>query len=128
VEDELTDKDWITLAEIYKILKPFYTLTIHLQSRAKAASRGSFWEIFPSMEYLLAHIIDEKKKVAVDPSVLEKGPDDEVIIRNRKYIRTCLNNCHGKLDTYYQLLDETPVYTASTVLNPAKRWRYFEKK
>ena len=40
----------------------------------------------------------------------------------------CLDNCHGKLDTYYQLLDETSVYAASTVLNPAKRWRYFEKK
>jgi hypothetical protein len=36
-KDQLTSDNWLILAETVSILKPFYTLTMRLQSRAKDA-------------------------------------------------------------------------------------------
>ncbi len=41
-------------------------------------------------------------------------------------MKISLDNCHGKLDQYYQLMDKTPIYAAATVLNPAQKWKFFE--
>lgn len=50
------------------------------------------------------------------------------IEKSRKYIKIFINNCWGKLDEYYKLIDLTPVYTAAVILHLEKRWRYFEIK
>ncbi len=43
---------------------------------------------------------------------------DEATAAARKYIKISLDSCHGKLDQYYQLIDETSIYAAATVVNP----------
>jgi hypothetical protein len=48
------------LAEITDILKLFEKLTIALQSKAKDATHGSVWEIFPAIELLLEHLEYQK--------------------------------------------------------------------
>jgi hypothetical protein len=40
-EDQLTSDDWLILAETALILKPFYTLIMRLQLRAKDAYHGA---------------------------------------------------------------------------------------
>src|SRR5271169_4108641 len=47
---------------------------------------------------------------------------------SRRHIRTAINNAWEKLDKYYALTDETPVYLAALVLHPGQEWRYFEQK
>lgn len=40
-KNQLTSDNWLILAETASILKPFYTLTMRLQSRAKNAHHGA---------------------------------------------------------------------------------------
>jgi hypothetical protein len=72
-EDILMSEDWLIFIDTYKILRPFYEQIIYLQLRAKTAFRGSLWEAFLLMEYLLSHIIDEKRKVSINSPILEEG-------------------------------------------------------
>ncbi|KAK8106609.1 restless-like transposase [Apiospora kogelbergensis] len=39
-----------------------------------------------------------------------------------------INNAWMKLDSCYNMLDETPIYYAALALHPAFRWRWFEKQ
>jgi hypothetical protein len=55
-EDQLTSDDWLILAEIASILKPFYTLIMRLQSRAKNAYYGAIWEVLPAMKLILEYL------------------------------------------------------------------------
>ncbi len=117
--DKFTTEDWIVLAEIKAILEPFYEQTVYLQSRAENLSYGVIWKAFSSIEYLLSHILHaiEIYKYDIEPS--EPASVDEATAAARKYIKISLDNCHGKLDQYYQLIDETSVYAAATILNLA---------
>lgn len=99
-EDELTFEDWRIISETSAILAPFYDQTKRLQSRAVNETHGSIWESSPSMEYLLFHIICTKEAVEVDYAVPEKSSDDRSTARSRHHIKTSLDNCHGKLDSY----------------------------
>ena len=56
------------------------------------------------------------------------APPDELNDASRRHIRTAINNAWEKLDKYYALTDETPVYLAALVLHPGQKWRYFEKR
>ena len=60
---------------------------------------------------------------AVNPPEL-----DHEIEKSRRHIKTSIDNCWGKLDEYYRLMDLTPVYAAAVVLHPGRRWRYFEMR
>src|SRR3954466_2517040 len=44
-----------------------------------------------------------------------------------KHFHACINNAWVKLCEYYQLLDASPVYAASLVLNPAIKERHFDR-
>ena len=46
--------------------------------------------------------------------------DNEVILSS-------INASWAKIDKYYNLTEETPVYTVAVVLNPLFKWEYFEK-
>jgi len=56
----------------------------------------------------------------------EATSTDETTTATRKYIKTSLDNCHGKFDQYYQLMNEIFVYAAAIVLNPAQKWCFFD--
>ena len=100
-------------------MEPFYEQTVYLQSRVENSSHEIIWEAFLSIEYLLSHILHaiEIYKYDIEPS--EPASADEATAAARKYMKISLDNCHGKLDQYYQLMDETPVYAAATILNLA---------
>jgi hypothetical protein len=48
-------------------------------------------------------------------------------LRKAKYLHICINNAWTKLREYYKLLDDSPVYAASMVLNPAIKERHFDR-
>jgi hypothetical protein len=48
--------------------------------------------------------------------------------RKSKFINACINNARIKLQDYYRLLDNSPVYATSLVFNPAIKERHFSNK
>jgi hypothetical protein len=140
-EDHLTTEDWLLLAETAAILKPFYTQTMRLQSRAPDASHGSIWEALPTMELILDHLEDMKvvyqdSNDPSSPSVRRRRrqqpnphqSNDELNDSSRRHIRTAINNAWAKLDEYYTLTSDSPVYVAALVLHPGHKWKYINER
>jgi hypothetical protein len=40
--------------------------------------------------------------------------------QTNKHIATSLDNCWSKLDEYYKMLDDTPIYAAAIILHPGQ--------
>jgi hypothetical protein len=55
-EDFMTPADWEVIRELKQHLKPFWELTIDLQSQATDGTHGAIWEALPAIEYLLRHL------------------------------------------------------------------------
>jgi hypothetical protein len=117
------------LVEILNHLKPFYEMTMRLQSRVKEAHYGTIWEGLPCIKFFLDKVISAKQDYAARMAVkiVTLNENDESAQTN-KYIATSLDNCWSKLDEYYKMLDDTPVYAAAIVLHPGQGWRYLELK
>lgn len=96
VEDHLTAEDWRVLTEVLNHLKPFYEMTLRLQSRAKEGHHGSLWEGLPAMEYLLDKVITAKKDHARRTEDDLPWNDDPTAQTN-KHIAASLDNCWGSL-------------------------------
>jgi hypothetical protein len=41
---------------------------------------------------------------------------------------TCFNAGWRKLDKYYAMASDTPIYAAAVVLNPSNKWAYHERQ
>jgi hypothetical protein len=103
-EDTLTLSDWVTLTEIYKFLEPFHDATM-----ANEGIRNSISDVLPTMDYLL-HYIEASKEATTLP-----------------HLATMMETAWAKLADYYELTEDSPVYSAATVLNPSLKWTYMEK-
>jgi hypothetical protein len=113
-EDHLMTEDWLLLAETAAILKPFYTQTMRLQSRAPDASHGSIWEALPTMELILDHL-EDMKVVYQDfnnppsPPVRRRHrqqpkphqSNEDLNESCRRHIRTAVNNAWAKFRNVY---------------------------
>jgi hypothetical protein len=119
LEDRLTNENWLILEETNSILEPFYLQTLRLQSKREDGIHGSAWEAYLSCEFLLKHILEKRHQYAIAPGV----PESE----NRRYIRTSIENCWGKLDDYYKLLDDLPIYIGALILHPGCKLVFIEK-
>ena len=128
--DVLSREDWRILSDVGQILQPFYGQTTKcLQSRALDGimvpfgrhSRLCRWNI-----YLGTSLRTAKEDYEHNNPVIPNGEDDDNMARVRLHIRTSLDNYHGKLDRYYQLIDLLPAYAAAIVLHPGIGWRFFD--
>jgi len=70
--------------------------------------------VFPTYEYLL-------HKLEMAKSDLDRYPE-------RQHLAVHINAGWRKLREYYTIIDQTPVYYASTALHPAFRWDFFRCK
>ncbi|EKG18608.1 putative transposase [Macrophomina phaseolina MS6] len=111
INDFLTSDDWATLTAYYYILKPFHEVTKRLEGNPIDGELGALWEVLPVMEFLLEYLEGVKQNVA-------RFPDE--------YFRVNVNLGWAKLDEYYKLLDDSPVYAASIALHPAFGWEWIE--
>ena len=102
-DDILTPADWTTLAETHKFLEPFYDATI-----ANEGMGISITDVLPAMDYLLHHIEAAKKATTIP------------------HLATMMETAWAKLADYYELTEDSPVYSAATVLNPSLKWAYME--
>ncbi|OAQ57667.2 transposase-like protein [Pochonia chlamydosporia 170] len=103
-EDTLTPSDWVTLAEIHKFLEPFHDATM-----ANEGVQNSIADVLPTMDYLLHHIEAAREATTIP------------------HLATMMETAWAKLADYYELTEDSPVYSAATVLNPSFKWAYMEK-
>ena len=100
----MTD-DWDVLAEFRRFLEPF-----QLRTKITEGKTNSIELVLPTMDYAMGHLEACKTKYA-DNEFMKKGIDAAWL----------------KLEKYYELTDDTPVYVVATVLNPMNKWAYFEQ-
>lgn len=121
-EHQLSDKDWEVL-EIFSQLLGYYECTIKMlegdgqirkRKRGWMGSYGNIWDVIQGFEFLLDKLEDYK-------AMAERFPDPE-------HFRININLGWQKLDKYYQLLSETPIYYTGLALHPAYRWKWFDRK
>ena len=111
--DVLSKDDWATLQTVNDLLQPFWKVTLRLEGHATDGSYRAIWEVLPAMDYLIDGL-EAATKVHTH--------------RKAKHLHICINNALAKLREYSELLDGSPVYAASLVVNPAIKERYFDKK
>jgi hypothetical protein len=103
-EDLLTIDDWDTLSIIKDFLQNLDDATL-----ASEGYNSTLETVLPSMDFILDSFEKGKEQYAQHPFL---GP--------------CFNSGWAKMDQYYTLTGETPVYVAVLVLDPRKKWYYFE--
>lgn len=69
---------------------------------------GSISDVLPTMDYLLHHV-----ETATEATALPQ-------------LATMMETAWAKLADYYELTEDSPVYSAATVLNPSVMWAYTE--
>jgi hypothetical protein len=133
-DDELSSDDWLVIARTCELLKPFYTTTIRLQSRAVNASHGALWETLPTIEFLLGFLESKAVEYGVNLETFKQRTSAEILatmditLPSHENLLVAIKNGWDKLEEYYRKMDDSPFYTASVVLNPVHKWRYFTKR
>ncbi|KAK2468862.1 hypothetical protein H9L39_19454 [Fusarium oxysporum f. sp. albedinis] len=69
----------------------------------------SISDVLPTMDYLLHHIEAAKKATTLP------------------HLATMMETAWAKLADYYELTEDSPVYSAAIVLHPSLKWAYMEK-
>lgn len=85
-----------------------------LEGKPGSGKFTSISMVLPCMEYLLEH--------------LEKVPKSIFSLPGGSSFKISVQAGWDKLDKYYKLLKDSPVYVASVVLDPRYRWAWLEHK
>lgn len=103
-EDMLSAADWKTLEAIAEFLEPFYDATI-----ATEYADTSIEQVLPTMDFLLHHY----------ETAAEKW-------NNNPFMKASIETGWEKINKYYKITEESPVYAASIMLNPTWKLAYFD--
>ncbi|KAF4443574.1 transposase-like protein [Fusarium austroafricanum] len=113
VDDKMSVEDWSVITEYLAILKPLKIATKRLEGRPKEGKFGAIWEVLLTMEWLLKHLEEFKVQHELD---------------EEPHLRIGCNLGWMKLDRYYTLTEDSPVYLAALILHPAFRWSTVESQ
>ncbi|CAE7034396.1 hypothetical protein PTTW11_05423 [Pyrenophora teres f. teres] len=109
-EGGLSGKDWATITEYIRLLKPFAEATRLLEGRGRHGRYGAIWEVLVTFEWLLDQLEALKDRLKdVNYKDLD-APKDYLIIN--------VNLAHYKLAKYYAKFDNAPIYYTTTILHP----------
>ena len=100
--DEFSDDDWELLRHIQEFLESIAQTTKALESNSCTLDK-----VLPAMDFILGKFEEGKNKFKDHPQLSKM-----------------FNSGWSKLDKYYQMTDENPVYVAALVLNPRYKWAY----
>lgn len=103
--DRLSENDWSLLRHIQEFLESIAQTTKALES-----NKTTLDTVLPAMDFVLGKFESKKTEFKDHPQLSKM-----------------FNSGWCKLDKYYQLTSETPVYIAAMVLNPRHKWRYIER-
>ena len=100
--DRLKAKDWIYIKRLRRALEAF-----NIATKQTEGFRPWLSDWFITLHILMAHIDDWRV--------------DAVEVQEDAYLAACFNASWRKLEKYYTLVDETPVYYAAILLNPTQK-------
>jgi hypothetical protein len=103
--DELSEDDWELLRYIQEFLESIAQTTKALESNSSTLD-----VVLPAIDFILSKFKEGKKEFKDHPQLSKM-----------------FNSGWSKLNKYYQLTKETPVYVAALVLNPRYKWQYITK-
>jgi hypothetical protein len=115
-ENQLEERDWEVLERLEDILSDFEAIVKSLEGDGQIQTRrggwqgsyGNVWNVILAFELLFSRLETLKQQAA-------DLPDSEQFRIN------VISLAWKKLDKYYRLLDETPIYYASLALHPGYR-------
>lgn len=119
--DRLANDDWESLTSFYEILRPFKKETMNLQGHGTTGSYGTAWEVLPTIYRLLKHTREKQAEYLNIAMFIYGDPKSHHIYHS-------LTLCIKKLEKYQNLLSQTPIYAAATVMNPTKKWAWFDQR
>lgn len=117
LDDRMSEEDWDVVDALIQVLGPFDEISVRLQGNPKTSdddcvATGSFWEYFPSFEYLLTHLEELKQNKAFLGSLGDA---------TAQMVAAHINLAWMKLNEYYNKL--WPVaYIGAVVLHPCFGW------
>jgi hypothetical protein len=112
VDDALDTDDWDVITIYLEMLTPLEQATFRLQGRPGTSKGGAVWEILPTFEWLLRHFEELKVRYKNHPN---------------PHFRHNVNLAWMKLDKYYTMTDNSPIYMAGVVLHPRMKWAFVDK-
>lgn len=123
VDDKLSSEDWVVIAEYLAILKPLKIATKRLEGRPEEGTASwpqHVWTLLLTGYRKIRGNLGSSTNygvalTALEDSKLQHEHDEE------PYLRIGCNLGWMKLDKYYTLTEESPVYLAALVLHPAFR-------
>lgn len=112
IDDYLTTDNLAIINKYYSILQFFKEVAMRLQGNPIKGQFSALWEVLLVIEFLLGHLKEVKDR-------------DNVYLE--KYFKINIRLGQAKLNKYYILLDNSPVYITALVLHPAYRWNQIKK-
>jgi hypothetical protein len=103
--DELTKEEWELLRHIQEFLDAISQTTKALESNLVTLNN-----VLPAMDFILTQFEEGKKRFKDHPQLSKM-----------------FNSGWGKLNKYYILTEDTPIYVAALVLNPSRKWNYIQR-
>ena len=105
-DDTLNHDEWQQLGAVHQILKPFWESTKRMECRTVTTSM-----VIPQLEFLSFRYREVITKYAASRD---------------KHVVQAANLGLAKLEKYYNIIKEIPVYNAAVVLDPRQKFRFFE--
>lgn len=126
VVDQLSNDDWHILQQYKLILRPLAAATIKLQGQV--GRHGHMWEVLPVLQQLLEHfermkehyVSQESDELIALPTTAQEQPQEF-------HFKANINLAWAKINRYYELTDQSPVYVAAVVLHPRFNWSWAER-
>lgn len=101
----LTTEHWEQLENYFNFLKPYRDLSLETQGHSDGLDK-----VLLNMDILMDHMEDGMRTYADD-----------------NFFKTAIDTSWNVLKKYYNLTDESPAYVAAVVMDPRRKWGYFEK-
>ena len=122
VDDYLDDEDWQTLKQIKEFLEPLKAYTKSLESSTRGLD-----SVLPAMDFILAHFETAKVQYR-NNKVFHYSTLIRLSANFNKVLSAMINSRWQKMNKWYAVTNDSPVYAAAIVLHPSMKWGYIELK
>jgi hypothetical protein len=117
--------DWALAAELVDILEPIKECTKLLEGRPDEHSEDGIAQVYPILKILLANMEKLKPQFSEHIALAEAG--DPAVQRGAPYWMA-IEHGWNKTREYYNLINNSPVYTAAVFLDPRLSFDYLKKE
>jgi hypothetical protein len=113
-DQRMSSDEWAILQELLAILNPTKVCTKKLEGHLSEESATGITDMYD----VLSLILSQLEKLKVEYAESQKNSTFWVAIEQ----------AWSKATEYYNILDETPVYTAALLLDPHLKYQYLAKE